>query len=172
MQNKINNIKSFNIKNMLPSVVYGGSDGAVTTFSVMAGAAGAGLDPRIVIILGTANLFADGFSMASADYLSEDSKSDSVRSENLRSAFATFTSFVLVGSIPLIPFLASLNNIENKSIFYASTLLTISTFVLIGYVRAKVLKRNKLKTIIQSVLICSISAFVAYFVGEYISSII
>jgi vacuolar iron transporter family protein len=161
-----------NIKNYLPSVVYGGSDGAVTTFSVMAGAAGAGLDPRIVIILGTANLFADGFSMASADYLSEDSKKDSVTSENLKSSLATFVSFVIVGSIPLIPFLISLNNIENKNIFYVSAFLTIFTFAFIGYIRAKVLKRNKLKTVLQSVLICSVSATVAYFVGEYISGLV
>jgi VIT1/CCC1 family predicted Fe2+/Mn2+ transporter len=161
-----------NIKNYLPSIVYGGSDGAVTTFSVMAGAAGAGLPARIVIILGLANLFADGFSMASADYLSEDSKTDSTRSENIKSAFATFSSFIVIGSVPLIPFLVCLNNIGNKSVFYTSTLVTILTFVLIGYFRGKILGRNKLQTIIQSVLICSISASVAYFVGEHISKLI
>ena len=161
-----------NIKNYLPSIVYGGSDGAVTTFSVMAGAAGAGLPARIVIILGLANLFADGFSMASADYLSEDSKENSKKIENIKSSFATFISFVLVGSIPLIPFLYSVKNIENKNVFYSSILLTLFTFIMIGYLRGRVLKRNKFKTILQSVLICSISASVAYFVGEYISSLI
>jgi VIT1/CCC1 family predicted Fe2+/Mn2+ transporter len=161
-----------NIKNYLPSIVYGGSDGAVTTFSVMAGAAGAGLDPRIVIILGLSNLFADGFSMASADYLSEDSKVNSTRTENIKSSFATFSSFIVIGSIPLIPFLISLNNIDNPNVFYASTIVTILTFVLIGYFRGSILGRNKLMTILQSVLICSISASVAYFIGEYISSLI
>ena len=161
-----------NIKNYLPSIVYGGSDGAVTTFSVMAGAYGAGLPARIVIILGLANLFADGFSMASADYLAEDSKVDSRKSENLKSAFTTFLSFVSIGSIPLLPFLLTINNLGNTSIFYASAILTILTFVFIGYMRGRILKRNKIHTILQSVIICSISAFVAYFVGEYISKII
>ncbi len=50
--------------------VYGGIDGAVTTFAVAAGVAGASLSPRIVLILGFANLLADGFSMAVANYSS------------------------------------------------------------------------------------------------------
>ncbi len=48
--------------------VYGGIDGAVTTFAVAAGVAGANLSPGIVLILGCANLLADGFSMAAANY--------------------------------------------------------------------------------------------------------
>jgi ABC-type uncharacterized transport system YnjBCD permease subunit len=44
------------IKKYLPSIVYGGSDGVVTTFGVMAGAVGAGIDTRVIIILGLANL--------------------------------------------------------------------------------------------------------------------
>ena len=47
---------------------YGGIDGAVTTFAVVAGVSGANLSPRIVLILGVANLLADGFSMAAANY--------------------------------------------------------------------------------------------------------
>jgi len=52
----------------LRDVVYGGIDGAVTTFAVVAGVAGAGLSATVVIILGAANLIADGFSMAMSNY--------------------------------------------------------------------------------------------------------
>lgn len=48
--------------------VYGGIDGAVTTFAMVAGATGAALDDRVIVILGFANLVADGFSMAAANY--------------------------------------------------------------------------------------------------------
>lgn len=48
--------------------VYGGIDGAVTTFAIAAGAVGADLSARIVLILGIANVLADGFSMAAANY--------------------------------------------------------------------------------------------------------
>jgi len=54
--------------NYLRDWVYGGIDGAVTTFAVVAGVAGASLSARIVIILGLANLFADGLSMAASNY--------------------------------------------------------------------------------------------------------
>lgn len=55
--------------------VYGAIDGTVTTFAVVSGAAGAALSPGIVLILGFANLFADGFSMAVGAY-------SSIRSQN------------------------------------------------------------------------------------------
>lgn len=48
--------------------IYGSIDGAVTTFAIVAGVVGASLSPEIILILGFANLFADGFSMAAANY--------------------------------------------------------------------------------------------------------
>jgi len=48
--------------------VYGGIDGAVTTFAIVAGVVGADLSARIVLILGAANLLADGFSMAAGNF--------------------------------------------------------------------------------------------------------
>lgn len=48
--------------------VLGGIDGCVTTFAVVAGAVGAGLPSSVALILGFANLFADGFSMAVSNF--------------------------------------------------------------------------------------------------------
>ena len=48
--------------------VYGGIDGTVTTFAIMAGVVGANLSSTVVVILGVANLLADGFSMAAGNY--------------------------------------------------------------------------------------------------------
>lgn len=64
------------VSRYLPDFVYGGIDGSVTTFAVVAGVAGASLSPSIVLILGFANLFADGFSMAVGNYLSSKSKKE------------------------------------------------------------------------------------------------
>jgi VIT1/CCC1 family predicted Fe2+/Mn2+ transporter len=55
-------------------MVYGGLDGIVTTFAVVAGVAGAELGAGVVLILGLANLFADGLSMATGAYLSSKSE--------------------------------------------------------------------------------------------------
>ncbi|MEO0339669.1 MAG: VIT1/CCC1 transporter family protein, partial [Bacteroidota bacterium] len=54
----------------LGEFVYGGIDGCVTTFAVVAGAVGAGLDSAIIIILGFANLLADGFAMSIGAFMS------------------------------------------------------------------------------------------------------
>ncbi len=60
----------------LPEIVYGSIDGIVTTFAVVAGSAGADLSISIVLILGLANLFADGLSMSIGSYLSRKSEQD------------------------------------------------------------------------------------------------
>lgn len=49
--------------------ILGAIDGTVTTFAIISGVAGAGLRSEIAIILGLANLFADGFSMAASNFL-------------------------------------------------------------------------------------------------------
>jgi vacuolar iron transporter family protein len=71
----------------LRDVVYGAIDGTVTTFAVVAGVAGAGLDAAVVLILGVANLLADGFSMAVSNYLgarAENQRRERVRREEER----------------------------------------------------------------------------------------
>jgi VIT1/CCC1 family predicted Fe2+/Mn2+ transporter len=56
--------------NHIKSLIYGGLDGTLTTFSLVCGVAGAQLAPNIILILGAANLIGDGFGMAVGDYLS------------------------------------------------------------------------------------------------------
>ncbi len=57
-----------NKPNYIRDWVYGGIDGAVTTFAIVAGVVGAQLSSGIILILGLANLLADGFSMAASNY--------------------------------------------------------------------------------------------------------
>ena len=68
----------------LGEFVYGAIDGTVTTFAVVSGAEGALLSPAVVIILGFANLIADGFSMACGNFLSEKSQRDYIEKERER----------------------------------------------------------------------------------------
>ena len=60
----------------IQDVVYGGNDGIVTTFAVVAGTMGADLPHYIIVILGVANLIADGTSMGTGSYLSTKSEMD------------------------------------------------------------------------------------------------
>ncbi|MFQ3575493.1 MAG: VIT1/CCC1 transporter family protein [Cytophagales bacterium] len=57
-------------KTFMGSFVYGGIDGAVTTFAVVSGATGANMDVSVILVLGFANLIADGFSMSVGSYFS------------------------------------------------------------------------------------------------------
>jgi VIT1/CCC1 family predicted Fe2+/Mn2+ transporter len=68
----------------LADAVMGATDGIVTTFAVVAGAAGANLSSGVVLIMGFANLFADGLSMAVGNYLGARSQQDFWREERAR----------------------------------------------------------------------------------------
>ncbi|NNK87665.1 MAG: hypothetical protein HKO90_05235 [Flavobacteriaceae bacterium] len=68
----------------LGEFVYGGIDGAITTFAVVAGSVGAGLDHAVIVILGFANLIADGFSMSVGAYLSAKSVKENFNKLRLR----------------------------------------------------------------------------------------
>jgi VIT1/CCC1 family predicted Fe2+/Mn2+ transporter len=66
------------------NMVYGGLDGIVTTFAVVSGVAGANLGANVVMIMGVANLLADGLSMAIGAYLSEKSVKEYYNNEKRR----------------------------------------------------------------------------------------
>lgn len=63
-------------KDYIAEFVYGGIDGAITTFAVVAGAEGASLGLSVVVILGVANLIADGFSMSVGNFFSTKAERD------------------------------------------------------------------------------------------------
>lgn len=64
--------------NRLRDFIYGGIDGAVTTFAIVAGVEGASLSTEVIIALGMANVLADGFSMAASNYSGTKAESDNV----------------------------------------------------------------------------------------------
>lgn len=66
-------------RGVLRDVVYGGIDGSVTTFAIVAGVAGAGLSPFVIVALGIANVLADGFSMAAGNYSGTKADLDNLR---------------------------------------------------------------------------------------------
>ena len=68
----------------LEDFVYGSIDGSVTTFAVVAGAIGASLSPMVILILGFANLFADGFSMAIGNYQASKARIEFIQKERKR----------------------------------------------------------------------------------------
>lgn len=68
-------------------LVYGANDGIITTFAVVAGASGATLPGTVVIILGVANLFADGISMGASNFLGSKSEKDFARAQRQKESW-------------------------------------------------------------------------------------
>lgn len=96
----------------LRDVVFGANDGVITTLAVIAGVAGASLAPQTALVLGAANLVADGLSMGASNYLaikSELEQSDrSIAEERpVRHGAATMGAFVAAGGVPLLAFLST-----------------------------------------------------------------
>ena len=90
------------IRHYLPDLVYGANDGVITTFAVVCGVVGAGLSSTVILILGFANLVADGFSMGASNYLSRRSYPDAVDRDEpevaVRHAVATIVGSSRQGS--------------------------------------------------------------------------
>ena len=162
----------------LGEFVYGAIDGAITTFAVVAGAAGANLPATVVLILGFANLFADGFSMAASNYLSTKAKLAVIARKGhshppvvpFKTALVTFLSFFAAGFIPLLSYVAGPYLGQHQ--FAISAFLTAVTFLVIGTVKAKVVKMNALVSAIETLLVGGVAATIAFLVGLFLKAVI
>jgi VIT1/CCC1 family predicted Fe2+/Mn2+ transporter len=162
----------------LPEFVYGGMDGAITTFAIVSGVVGASLSSAIILILGFANLFADGFSMAISNYFSTKSRNEldkKNRKNEVRTAIATFFSFLIVGLIPLLSFviaaLTKSSTLMSNSFGY-SIILTGLALLTVGYFKGEITGRSKLKSSLQTLLIGGIAAALAFSAGYFISNLV
>ena len=158
----------------LKSIVYGGLDGIITTFAIVAGVAGASLSSSIVMILGFANLIADGFSMAVGDYLSTKAELEISKSKKspIKNGVVTFLSFIIFGLIPLLSYLADFAFEIKFNVFLISILLTIFALFLLGIAKYKITGKHWVISSIETVLIGGVAAAIAYFVGYLVSAIV
>ncbi|EKB47954.1 VIT1/CCC1 transporter family protein [Cecembia lonarensis] len=225
-----------NSQNYLREFVYGGIDGAVTTFAVVAGAVGASLDISIIIILGFANLLADGFSMSVGAYLSAKSEkenylkhrdieywevdnipekereeiveiyrakgfegrlleqvvdvivSDRDRWVNemmkdelemipeskspFKIGLATLVSFIFVGFIPLLVYVYDYFRETTFDLFLWTSIFTGVAFLFVGWLKSFVNQTNTLKSILETLILGFVAALVAYYVGDFLETLI
>ena len=154
---------------LLGDAVFAANDGLVTTFAIIAGASGASLNGGVILILGFANLFADGLSMAGGNYLglkSEIKYKGTSKTERLhdhspvRHGIVTFITFFVAGLIPLIPYILGIENAFKVSIL----LVGLSLFV-IGLIRGKMIEGSSIRSAIEVLLVGGFAALIAYFVG-------
>jgi VIT1/CCC1 family predicted Fe2+/Mn2+ transporter len=155
-------------------IVYGANDGIITTFAVIAGAAGAGFSSTVIIVLGIANLIADGFSMGASRYLSLKSEQDvegarGTMRDPIADGMATFASFVIVGTLPLIPFFIP-SAAENA--FTVSATATAVTFFLVGAARSLVIKTHPFIAGLEMFVVGGFASVIAFALGFMVQTFI
>lgn len=206
----------------------GAIDGGITSFAVVAGAVGAGFSSVVVIILGCANLLADGFSMAASNFVgikSEKEKTEQAHREEqlhidlipegqreelrqifankgfegrtlddivdtisanrelwaqtvvqelfgmqqvdagkpMRAGAATFVAFVVIGAIPLLPFIVP--GLPPDRAFAASAVVTSLAFFSVGFAKGRSLDSPPVRSGFETLLIGGGAAILAYGVG-------
>lgn len=211
----------------ISDAVLGGIDGCITTFAVVSGAVGVGLSAPVAVVLGFANLLADGFSMAISNYESTKALrefADSVRHTEeehidrvpagereeirqifqnkgfegdilekivgtisqdrrlwietmlteeyglqkagpspLNSAIVTFTAFLVIGAMPLMPFLVT--RLEMQQQFVLSTIVAAIVFFSIGMLKSLVFAKPVFRAGLSTLLTGGAAASLAYLTG-------
>lgn len=138
-------------------IIYGGVDGLITTFAIIAGSLGGNLSKTVIIILGLASILADGFSMGISSYLAETVRQKGQNA--LLVGLITFLSFISIGIFPLIPFFFQFNNPFAISSYILGFLLFI-----LGYMKGKIMDG------VETFLIGGIAAIIAYYSAKAIAN--
>lgn len=128
-------------RHYIRDLIYGANDGIITTFAVVAGVTGGSLSARAVLILGVANLIADGLSMGVGNYLSIRSHEGARAAQDLpeeeaspaRHGLATMIAFATAGAVPLLPYALG---VPADLRFGLSIALTFASLFVVGSLRS------------------------------------
>lgn len=142
----------------------------MTTLAIISGATGAALHPRIGLILGVANLMADGLSMGASNYLGLKAELEqtgrSIEQEKpLRHGMATAAAFAVAGSVPLLAYV--LVPVAGGAIFAWAVLLSALALVVLGLLRARLSAKGRLRSVAEVIAIGAIASAAAYGVGLF-----
>jgi VIT1/CCC1 family predicted Fe2+/Mn2+ transporter len=94
--------------------------------------------------------------------------------EAIRTATATFVSFIVLGWFPMIPYIVHIlrPEITQTDIFIASSIITWLVFILIGWTKAKITKTPLPSSILQTFGLGTVAAVLAYYVGSVLEKIV
>lgn len=158
-------------------LIYGANDGLITTFAVVAGVAGGGLPLRAVLIIGVANLFADGISMATGNYLSIRSHEGVLAAQDLpeeeafplRHAVATFLAFVVAGAVPLVPYM--LPDVTSSR-FASSAVCTLLAMFVVGASRSLIARTRWWAAGLEMAALGTVVSALAYGSGKLVAALV
>lgn len=233
-QNLYEENHTLGIGGYIKDLVYGASDGIITTFAIVTGSLGANLPPSVILILGFANLIADGFSMGASNFLGSRSESALYRREakkehahtehiphveknevevilkeqgfsesdaqvmtekitgnrafwvdfmmkyehdmatpdhggEWKGAIATFIAFVIVGSLPILPYVFFAEKIDRET--YSIVATAIALFG-VGAARYFVTRVNWFISGLEMLLVGGAAAATSYGIGALVASLV
>jgi VIT1/CCC1 family predicted Fe2+/Mn2+ transporter len=164
-------------RHYIRDLVYGANDGIITTFAVVSGVAGGALSHTTVLVIGAANLAADGVSMGVGNFLAIRAHERAREAENLpeeeaypwKHGVATLVAFVIAGAVPLLPYVLS---IAAPYRTHWSTALTLTAMFVLGMARARVTLEPWWKSALETLVLGAIVAAAAYGAGALVAALV
>lgn len=161
-------------RHYIRDLVYGANDGIITTFAVVSGVAGGQLSQLAVLVVGAANLAADGVSMGVGNFLAIRADEHARETEGLpelerhpwKHGLATLLAFVVAGAVPLTPYLI----LRTSHQLVVSTILTFTTLFVLGALRALVTRDRWWQTGLETLVLGTFVAGAAYAAGHLVAS--
>ena len=164
-------------RHYIRDLVYGANDGIITTFAVVAGVAGGSLSTAAVLVVGAANLAADGVAMGVGNLLAIRAHESALAADGRpeeetypwKHGLATLLAFVAAGVVPLIPYVLPA---ANSGRLLWSSIFTMASLFGVGVARAAVTRDRWWRTGFEMLMLGGIVAGAAYLAGAVVAAIV
>lgn len=164
------------VRHYIRDIVYGASDGIVTTFAAVSGVAGGALPVEVVLVVGVANLSADGLSMGVGNYQGIRAHERAREAQDLpeeearpaRHGVATFLAFVAAGAVPLAAYVLSADPALR---FPMAGLCALAAMFTVGAARSWVTAERWWQSGLEMLLLGGVVAAVAYGTGAFVAGV-
>ena len=163
-------------RHYIRDLVYGANDGIITTFAVVAGVAGGSLSAAAVLVVGAANLAADGVAMGVGNLLAIRAHESALAADGRpeeeaypwKHGMATLLAFVGAGVVPLLPYMVPA---VSGGRLLGSTVLTMAALFGVGVVRAGITRDRWWSTGFEMLMLGGVVAVAAYGAGALAASL-
>ncbi len=163
-------------RHYIRDLVYGANDGLITTFAVVSGVAGGSLTQIAVLVIGAANLAADGVSMGVGNLLAIRADERAREADGLpelesypwKHGLATLLAFICAGAVPLLPYLLP---VAAEGRLAWSTGLTFVCLFVFGCLRGIATRDRWWRTGLETLALGAIVALAAYGAGLLVARV-
>jgi VIT1/CCC1 family predicted Fe2+/Mn2+ transporter len=161
-------------RHYIRDLVYGANDGIITTFAVVSGVSGGALSQAAVLVIGAANIAADGVSMGVGNLLAIRAQERAREAQGLpeeeaypwKHGLATLAAFVVAGIIPLLPFVLAITP-DQRSM--SSAIITFTAQFGLGVARSWITTERWWKSGTETFALGALVAAAAYAAGALIA---